>query len=378
MTEHNITRPQAANYNLLKSLAIFMVIAVHMLAVVELMPAGNIRAYRIHEIVRTLLLTSNGLFFMISGRFLLEHYDGRIGQFYWKRTVKIGIPVLMAAFFYYWYVYGRSGMGLSFWKGFVKDFLQCHIQGYFWFVFALAGFYLAVPFLAAMFRNMSRREKAVLIGVTAAYFFIQNLYQIFELEMALTSYPFYSWLFYCVLGYLLDSLELSGRQKKMLILAGGLAFLVSAWEICFWNRENPSIHNYSVTMILLTGAVYLAVTTYGKRFAERWAVVINFISRRSFYIYLMHGITQFWLGEKLSRYLMGNPAAGFFSDGAGAAIRAVPGNGALARLWLLWFGLSVLSYGMALAIGCVLDWIYEPLSGKLIRLKWPFGRGNVK
>lgn len=378
MRKHADRRPQAVNYNLLKCLAIFMVIAVHMLAVVELMPAGDIRAYRIHEIVRTFLLTSNGLFFMISGRFLLEHYDGRIGRFYWKRTVKIGIPVLLAAFFYYWYVYGRNGMGASFWKGFVKDFLQCRIQGYFWFVFALAGFYLAVPFLARMLGNMSRREKAILTGVTVVYFFVQNLYQIFGLEMALTSYPFYSWLFYCVLGYLLDSLTLSGKQKKLVILAGGLAFLISAWEICFWNRENPAIHNYSVTMILLTGAVYLAVTTYGKRFAESCAGVITFISRRSFYIYLMHGITQFWISGKLSGYLTGNPTAGFFSDGAGAAIRAASGGGALARLWLLWLGLSILSYGLALGIGCVLDWIYEPLAGKLMQLKWPFGKGNAK
>lgn len=378
MIKHTNTRPQAANYNLLKSLAIFMVIAVHMLSVAELMPAGDVRAYRIHEVIRTILLTSNGLFFMISGRFLLEHYDGRIGRFYWKRVVKIGIPVLLTAFFYYWYVYGRNGIGFSFWKGFVKDFLQCHIQGYFWFVFALAGFYLAVPFLARMFAAMSQREKRILTCITMAYFFIQNLYQIFSLEMVLTSYPFYSWLFYCILGYLLDSMELSGKEKNWLIRTGGLAFLVSAWEICFWERENPAIHNYSVTMILMTTAIYLAVTTYGAHVAERFSDVINFITRRSFYIYLMHGITQFWLGEWISRYLAGNPTAGLISDGAGTVIRAVPESGGLARLWLLWLGLSIISYGMALGIGCALDWIYGPVSKRLIGIKWPIREGDVK
>ncbi len=366
MTKSAGARPQAANYNLLKILAIFMVVAVHMLSVVELMPPGDIWAYRVHEVVRTVLLTSNGLFFMISGRFLLEHYDGKMGRFYWKRLVKIGIPVLLAAFFYYWYVYGRNGMGYSFWKGFVKDFLQCHIQGYFWFVFALAGFYLAVPFLAGMFRGMGQKEKAVLAIVSIVYFFIQNLYQIFGLEMALTSYPFYSWLFYCVLGYLLDSIGLSQGQKKKLILAGAAAFLVSSWEICFWKRENPSIHNYSATMILMTAAVYLTVTTYGKKFAERFSGCIHLIARRSFYIYLMHGITQFWLGGMASKFLTENPRFGFSCDGAGAVIKAVPGSGSLAGLWLLWLGLSLASFGLAFGIGCILDRLYEPVSRRLM------------
>ena len=65
------TSLRLANYDLVKVLAIFMVVAVHMLNVVDLMPPGDVRAYGIHEVVRTFLLTSNGLFFMVSGRFLL-------------------------------------------------------------------------------------------------------------------------------------------------------------------------------------------------------------------------------------------------------------------------------------------------------------------
>ncbi len=78
---------QLVHYNLLKILAIFMVVAVHMMQEVELVPLGNEGAFRLHEVVRTVLLTSNGLFFMVSGRFLLERYDGKMGRFYWKRLV---------------------------------------------------------------------------------------------------------------------------------------------------------------------------------------------------------------------------------------------------------------------------------------------------
>ncbi len=347
---------QLVHYNLLKILAIFMVVAVHMMQEVELVPLGNEGAFRLHEVVRTVLLTSNGLFFMVSGRFLLERYDGKMGRFYWKRLVKIGIPVFGASLFYYTYVYGRNGMNPQFWKGFARDFLQSRIQGYFWFVYALAGFYLAVPFLARMFSSMGKGEKKALIGISLAYFFVQNLYQIFGLEMVLTAYPFYSWIFYCVWGYLLDSLELSPGKKKLAILAGAGAFVVSSWETCFWGRENPALHNYSVTMILMTGGIYLAVTSFGKAAAERFSKGIQFVAKRSFYLYLMHGITQFMLSARLKG------RAGIPLQGANMPLGEM---GIWAR-WVWWLGLSAVSFVLALSVGCVLEAAYRPVAGRLL------------
>lgn len=333
-------KEQLASYNLLKIMAIFMVVAVHMMHVVPLVGDGDIRAFRFHEAVRTLLLTSNGLFFMTSGRFLIEGYDGRMGRFYRRRAVKIGLPVLAASLFYYVYVYGRNGMSLELWKTFVKDLLQSQIQGYFWFVYALAGFYLAVPFLARMFAGMEKKEKCALLGISLAFFFVQNLYQIAGLEMVFTSYPFYSWVFYCILGYLIDSLEMTGRQKGYWVLAGVCAFFVAVWEICFWEKENPALHNYSLTMILMTTGVYLLVTSFGKGIGERFSSLIQAVSGPSFYLYLMHGFTQYLL-----------------SDWFSGLISQVDGG---ASGWFLWLGLSVFSFGLAWGMGWLLERAYRP------------------
>ncbi len=75
------------SYNLLKILAIFMVLASHMMNVVELVPPEDMHALQLHNAVRAFLLTSNGLFFMLSGRFLLSQFDGKILDFYCKRKV---------------------------------------------------------------------------------------------------------------------------------------------------------------------------------------------------------------------------------------------------------------------------------------------------
>lgn len=336
---------QEESYNLLKILAIFMVLASHMMNVVELVSPGKPFTLHVYQGVRAFLLTSNGLFFMISGRFLLSRFDGRIFYFYWKRLVKIGIPVLAASLFYYIASGSWAGMGMAWGKDFVKSFLQSHIQGYFWFVYALAGFYLAVPFLAKMFKAMGREEKMALTGITLAFFFLQNLYQIFQMEMVFTSYPFYSWVFYCVLGYLVDTMDLAGRTKKMLMLLGIFAWILSVWESEFWTKTNPAIYNYSVTMIAMTTAVYLAVTGGGRKLAEKGRAWIHFIAQRSFYIYLMHGLTQKIVGEYLAWEL-----------------------GVTWKGWGCWLMLSLLSFILALGIGCVLDWVYQPLAKRLLYL----------
>ena len=334
---------QEESYNLLKILAIFMVLASHMMNVVELVPPGDMHALQLHNAVRAFLLTSNGLFFMLSGRFLLSRFDGKILDFYWKRLVKIGIPVAAASLFYYSISRKWEGMGLACVKDFLKTFLQSHIEGYFWFVYALAGFYLAVPFLARMFRNMSREEKRALTGISVAFFFLQNLYQIFQMEMVFTAYPFYSWVFYCMLGYLVDSMELTDKTKKLLMSGGVVAWGVSVWEVCFWTKTNPAIYNYSVSMIAMTTAVYLAVTGWGKKLAERFHVPVHFIAQRSFYIYLMHGLTQKIVGEVLAWKL-----------------------GVVWKGWGCWLLLSLISFILALGIGCILDWIYQPIARRLL------------
>ena len=68
---------QLVHYNLLKILAIFMVVAVHMMQEVELVPLGNEGAFRLHEVVRTVLLTSNGLFFWSA---MMERWEGFTGK----------------------------------------------------------------------------------------------------------------------------------------------------------------------------------------------------------------------------------------------------------------------------------------------------------
>ena len=331
------------NYNLLRILAIFFVIATHMLSGVWIADAQtDPMAWHIREIIRTVTLTSNGLFFMLSGRFILEKFDGNIPDFYWKRLVKIGIPAFFAAFLYYTQNHGLA-VSPAYFKDFIKAFLQAQIVGYLWFVLALAGFYLAVPFLWRMFQSMTKRELWWLLAVSLFYFAIQNLYQIFHMEQMLTSYLFYSWVIYCILGYLLDRLELSRQQIRGFLALGLAGFVMTSAEEIFFTGRNPALFNYAPSMIFMCMAIYLLVTRYGSVLTKRLEKPINFVSRYTFFIYLFHGMTH----NLIFQY---------------AVKPGIPGYGA----WLL---LSLLSFCLALGISIpIYHILYQPLCRLLLTL----------
>lgn len=337
------------NYNLLRILAIFFVIATHMLAGVWIADAQTQpMAWHMREIIRTVTLTSNGLFFMLSGRFILEKFDGNIPGFYWKRLVKIGIPALFVSFFYYAQNHGLS-LSAVYVKDFIKGFLQAQIVGYLWFILALAGFYLAVPFLWRMLKDMTKKELWWLLTVSLAYFVIQNLYQIFYMEQMLTSYILYSWVIYCILGFVLDKLELSRAQVFLFLGLGAAGLFLSSIEEIFFTGQNPALFNYAPSMIFMCMAIYLLVTRYGTVITRHLEKPIHFISRYTFFIYLFHGLTH----NFIFTYLVEPGIAGY-----GA--------------WLL---LSLLSFCLALGISIpIYHLIYEPLCRLLLSLPDRFQR----
>ncbi len=332
------------NYNFLRILAILMVISTHMLGQTYIADAATepVR-WHVREIIRTLTLTCNGLFFMLSGRFIIDKYDGKIWSFYWDRIVKIGIPVFLVTTFNYIYIFGFSP-DIAYIKNYLKLFLQAKVLGYLWFVFALAGFYLAVPFLSRMLRGMPKGEKKALIAVSFIYFLVQDLYHLEGMEQVLTSYIFYSWVFYCVLGYLLDTIELKKRQEIFLIALGAVGLLISSVEEFYIPGKNAYIHDYAPSMILMTVSVYILVTRYGSFITRHIEKGINFVARYIFFVYLFHGFTQNLL---IMNILTETPV----------------GYG-------MWIGLTLLSFSMALIMAMIAyHLIYKPFILRLIPKK---------
>ena len=88
------------------------------------------------------LLSFVGIYFMLSGMFLLEHGTERIGEFYRKRFITVGIPFLVYGLIYYCYNVHADGVVLPVWKHagrYLAQVLTAGLPraGHMWFMLSL-------------------------------------------------------------------------------------------------------------------------------------------------------------------------------------------------------------------------------------------------
>ena len=182
-------KPRDVNYDLLRVVAMCLVIGVHVInnyMPVKMTLAGS--AETVRSVLFALFMVCNPLFIMVSGRFNLTCDAGRLGsthssgnlpgsgsdartgggagqgdpgslapyvRYYYKRFVSLIVPYLLYAggmgFVAYLVIDHRSVGGAV--SGTLFDLFSGYDDSVYWFVFMLAGFVLATPFLAAMMRD---------------------------------------------------------------------------------------------------------------------------------------------------------------------------------------------------------------------------------
>lgn len=205
------------------------------------------------------LVSYQALFFMLSGRFLLEKYDGNFVSFYWRRFCKIGIPFMIASL-----IALITKIGFSVSLGFAKDFIKgvCfgNIEEAYSFMYGLFVFYLVVPFLSVMVKALDEREKCALLGLLIGYFVFFDLCVVLDLRLFIVTYPFLNFVGYALMGYLIDHVDLSPKMYRGVLIAGGLALLVSTLEKLICPDVNWALDTYCLSRALMCLAVYLFVT----------------------------------------------------------------------------------------------------------------------
>ncbi len=278
-----------AAYGLLRIIACFSVVFHHFIAANQ-QYINTLETQGIYTAVDNLLMCNNCLFFMLSGKFALEHYKGEMGRFYKDKALKIVLPFFLFSVYYY-LSNGRLATGQCSVWGFVKDFMGCEILGYLWFVYSLIGFYLVVPFLAPMMKAMGLKEKRWLTIFLIVALLPRNLCQILGFPFVLNSFPFY-YLTYILLGYLLDNIEL---DKKIECVMYGLAIpsaVVSCYMAIYKPGMNPDIHDYCLSRVFMCIGIFLLITRRMGRLSDLLHKPVKWIADQTYYVYLIHILTQ--------------------------------------------------------------------------------------
>lgn len=287
--EKNNKKKYQSTYGLLRIIACFSVIFHHFItynqSYINTLPSATFLG-----VLDNLLMCNNGLFFMLSGKFALENYDGKIGKYYKNKITKIGVPFLLYSLCAYVVTRLQTGEALSPY-GFIKAFLANDITGYLWFIYSLIGFYLVVPFLAPMLKAMSQKEINWFTVLLVGIILLRNLCRVFHKNFVLDSFPFFESAYF-LLGYLIERIRLTKKKEGLIYLAAVPATVISCYLAVNDYEFNPDLYDKCVSRMLMCASVFLLVTRHTKKFSDLCAESVKYLSNQTYYIYLLHGGVQ--------------------------------------------------------------------------------------
>ena len=296
-------KEREVKYDYLRVFAVLAIIMVHAIPT----EAANWKQWLFSAALQPVLLSFVGIYFMLSGLFLLRSGTENILEFYWKRFETIVIPFVFYCGIYYWYykIYlGKEEMGpgehlLAFAKGLLEGTVP--MASHIWFMYVIMGLYLCTPFLARMVNAMKDAELRlffiIMLSAQAAVTYLPALG--LQVGEALQYVIFKGWLIYFILGYALK--RLYGRKNakgfKLLGLAG---FGITMLQKCFVPSFQPGIHDMALPMFAMSAGIFMSFESL-RRAGERGRInrAAGFISRHSYSVYLIHYLVLGQAAQKL-------------------------------------------------------------------------------
>lgn len=342
---HAVSRDPALD--LVRSVAIFMVVATHVTTAALYLPIGTAGWWQ-GLIWGALIRPSVPLFFMCSGALMLTR-DIPLRRLYGHNLLRVVIAMLCWAFLYRLYYLLPGGLTLAGLWDAVKHTLVLDHEFHFYYLHILILVYFFLPPVRVFLRSAARREEEYLL---AGWFLTGILFPLLK-----TVWPFtlvgpigtrwlmpmaYSAIGYSVLGHYLRSYGDTVRRRWYLLAFGAgllLTFAGSAAEsLSSGVLSTRFMEGMSPGPALMSAGIFGLILS-ARRPTESLSRVAGRLSRASFCIYLVH---VFFL------YLL--QGAGITSA-ARLPLLTIPG------ITLLILLLSWLVYEVLARIPVVKDWL---------------------
>lgn len=307
---HN--RPHFAFIDLIRVCACFLVILLHVSAIQF---ESFFPAWPTPLVYDSIARMAVPLFFMISGFLLLDEPVLPLASFYYKRYARILIPFSAVCVLYY---FSSQYTGFS-----VPDYLiyiSSHFVDYhLWYVYALSGLYLSVPFFSKIIHGADGAKLAWLyIGIWVASFialpaitgYRQPPAQILALmasqpnhvsnyvlsEVATSDFSGFGLLFYYgFMGYLICGWLIRKNLKKfttplywlnfLVFICASAAIIMATWSRSIaMGRPDQAFFSGSSPFVLLQAISFFIFCSQFK--SENW--LIRDLSDKAYWIYLLH------------------------------------------------------------------------------------------
>lgn len=305
------------NYDLLRAISCVTVVLLHVSAMYigdNFRDIVKQRDLMLALCFRVISQVSVPCFVMLSGAFLLkkkENADYR--NFYVKSGKKLGVPIVIFSILYvlFHYIENLLGNGLKGNEqidmyGPLLDWLNGVPHATMWYMYMIVPLYMIVPFLVIIKFSISEKAWHILAIILAIY----SILVAYTCSLSWIL-QFAQWIGYFVMG---DVISECGRKRKDLIvsrfpyicIAAPYILLIVYWYIHSYRTmrfSGPSFFSpftVIVSMVLFIGFAYIQVPDN---------MLIQMVSRHSFYIYLLHPFLCEVLMQMFGRILEWFPPA---------------------------------------------------------------------
>ncbi|MCP8867459.1 acyltransferase, partial [Latilactobacillus curvatus] len=278
----------------IRVIAMGAVIFIHVSDGIEMQQSLNSQI--IKEVVESLVLLCNPLFFMISGHFNL-HFKGTsrsdYKRYYLKKLFNVVIPLVIYQFMFYCFTnyLTHQQMGIKLWGWrLILDIFQDYTTNYFWFMYPLIAYLIAAPFLSKMLENLTDKEETIFTWVLIIVQTSGWLLKLININWGLISFPFSNWLIYFLLGRLLEKKWNVIPCMESGLIIGMVVVINVILTVIFPQSKGWGLHDLSPMYLLLAVVVYQGIlrSTLCKKMSNSKLVV--FLAHYSYGVYLGHGI----------------------------------------------------------------------------------------
>lgn len=233
------------------------------------------------------LISANALFVMISGSLLLStEKEEKIGTFYFKRFVKVILPMLI---YYVVFLCVSGQISLIPPENLKEGALQIlagesGIVPHFWLIYTLISLYISAPFIRVMLKNLDDSKITALFWiilieeVLSVYLPFAGVQIGFTLNLA-------NWEGVFILGYIFTERR-TKWMEKFVVISGA----VSAAVVVFIMVFNFSLKDYVCTLPVMSffAGALLIVLSKQKNKEGSLSLVMRSLSKYSYSIILVH------------------------------------------------------------------------------------------
>ncbi len=281
-------RPSIFYIDLLRSLAAFAVVNIHVLGPFrqlygEVSGSDWLAAAAYNSIYRWAV----PVFMMISGALLLSSTrDFHCKEYLRKRVSKVLVPFVIWTILYALLTAWTNGdWGLL--KQILIDAKSEPTWYHLWFFYDFIPLYFVIPFLALLLKRLSAEHVKLLLVV----FFFLFLMKWLKMEsFLLENLILYTG--YLVLGWFLFNRD-NSKDLPYWLIAGVIMLILNIFGTWYLTRTNGKYSSVfmgykTLNTAVIGGMIFVLAQTYGNRIPGRARAFISLLSRYSLGVYLVH------------------------------------------------------------------------------------------